>query len=62
MIIKGIRDIWYILTYYVEISGDSRAIAQVLGGVKTLSQDHNTSNAKERERIYSMGGTIKDNR
>ena len=44
------------------IKGDSRAIAHVLGGVKNLSQDHNTSNPKERERVYSMGGTIKDNR
>ena len=44
------------------ISGDSRAVANVVGNVKNLSQDHNTSNPKERERVYSMGGTIKDNR
>ena len=30
--------------------------------VKALSTDHNTSNAQERERVYSVGGTIKDNR
>jgi len=42
--------------------GDSRATACVLGNVKTLSSDHNTGNPKERERVYAMGGTIKDNR
>ena len=42
--------------------GDSRAIASVSGMVKALSTDHNTSNAQERERVYSVGGTIKDNR
>lgn len=42
--------------------GDSRAIACVLGLVKPLSNDHNTSNAQERERVYAMGGVIKDNR
>ena len=26
------------------------------------SQDHNTSNARERERVTAMGGVIKDNR
>ena len=25
-------------------------------------QDHNTSNARERERVTAMGGVIKDNR
>ena len=47
---------------FFNVSGDSRAVANVLGSVKNLSQDHNTSNSKERERVYSMGGTIKDNR
>ena len=42
--------------------GDSRAIASLMGLVKTLSTDHNTSNAQERERVFSMGGTIKENR
>ena len=42
--------------------GDSRAIASLSGLVKTLSTDHNTSNSQERERIFSMGGTIKENR
>lgn len=42
--------------------GDSRAIACVMGLVKPLSTDHNTSNAQERERVFSVGGTIKDNR
>ena len=42
--------------------GDSRAIASVNGVAKPLSTDHNTGNAQERERVYSMGGTIKDNR
>lgn len=42
--------------------GDSRATACVRGLVKPLTCDHNTSNAKERERVYAMGGTIKDNR
>jgi len=42
--------------------GDSRAVASLQGLVKNLSTDHNTSNAQERERIFSMGGTIKDNR
>ena len=50
------------MRFTIYIAGDSRAIAQVLGGVKNLSQDHNTSNPKERERVYSMGGNIKDNR
>jgi protein phosphatase 2C family protein 2/3 len=42
--------------------GDTRAVACVAGAVKPLSSDHNTSNLKERERVYAMGGTIKDNR
>ena len=42
--------------------GDSRAIASLMGLVKTLSTDHNTSNAQERERVFSMGGNIKENR
>ena len=42
--------------------GDSRAVASLMGLVKNLSTDHNTSNAQERERVFSMGGTIKDNR
>ena len=42
--------------------GDSRAIGSLMGLVKTLSTDHNTSNAQERERVFSMGGTIKENR
>ena len=33
-----------------------------MGLVKALSSDHNTGNPKERERVYAMGGTIKDNR
>jgi hypothetical protein len=28
----------------------------------TCSQDHNTSNPRERERVTAMGGVIKDNR
>ena len=51
-----------IIAFCIYILGDSRATAHVLGGVKPLSQDHNTSNPKERERVYSMGGAIKDNR
>ena len=42
--------------------GDSRAVASLQGMVKPLSTDHNTNNAQERERIFSIGGTIKDNR
>ncbi len=42
--------------------GDSRGIASVIGLVKPLSTDHNTSNAQERERVFAMGGTIKENR
>jgi len=42
--------------------GDSRATACVLGNVKAMSNDHNTGNPKERERVHAMGGTIKDNR
>ena len=42
--------------------GDSRAISSVSGLVKPLSTDHNTNNAQERERIFSVGGTIKENR
>ena len=42
--------------------GDSRAIASLSGLVKPLSTDHNTSNSQERERVFSMGGTIKENR
>ncbi len=40
----------------------SRATACVLGLTRPLTVDHNTSNAKERERVGAMGGTIKDNR
>jgi protein phosphatase 2C family protein 2/3 len=42
--------------------GDSRAVASVGGVVKQLTQDHNTSNPRERERVTAMGGVIKDNR
>ena len=55
-------DTYSLFCFGILLKGDSRAIAHVLGGVKNLSQDHNTSNPKERERVYSMGGTIKDNR
>ena len=55
--------IYILISFIITLNiGDSRAIAQVNGSVKSLSQDHNTSNPKERERVYSMGGTIKDNR
>jgi len=42
--------------------GDSRAVASVGGLVKQITQDHNTSNPRERERVTAMGGVIKDNR
>ena len=42
--------------------GDSRATACVNGAMKALTVDHNTSNSKERERVYAMGGSIKENR
>ena len=32
------------------------------GVLKAITSDHNTSNAKERERVIAMGGSIKDNR
>ena len=32
------------------------------GVLKAITSDHNTSNAKERERVVAMGGSIKDNR
>merc|ERR550534_3467546 len=40
--------------------GDSRAVACIHGAARPLTQDHNTSNA--RERVTAMGGVIKDNR
>merc|ERR1719273_1956133 len=42
--------------------GDSRAVACIHGAARPLTQDHNTSNARERERVTAMGGVIKDNR
>ena len=42
--------------------GDSRAVASLGGQVKQLTQDHNTNNPRERERVTAMGGVIKDNR
>lgn len=42
--------------------GDGRAVASVQGMPKPLTQDHNTSNPRERERVTAMGGVIKDNR
>jgi protein phosphatase 2C family protein 2/3 len=42
--------------------GDSRAVASVGGLDKQLTQDHNTSNPRERDRVTAMGGIIKDNR
>jgi serine/threonine protein phosphatase PrpC len=42
--------------------GDSRAVASVGGLAKQLTQDHNTSNPRERDRVTAMGGIIKDNR
>ncbi len=47
---------------FVANLGDSRATACVLGLTRPLTVDHNTANAKERERVGAMGGTIKDNR
>ena len=42
--------------------GDSRAVASLVGAPKQLTQDHNTGNPRERERVTAMGGVIKDNR
>ena len=42
--------------------GDGRAVASVQGQPRQLTQDHNTSNPRERERVTAMGGVIKDNR
>lgn len=44
--------------------GDGRCVASCAGqgGGRQLSQDHNTSNPRERERVAAMGGVIKDNR
>ena len=42
--------------------GDGRAVASVQGMPKVLTQDHNTSNPRERERVTAMGGVIKENR
>lgn len=42
--------------------GDGRAVASVHNMAKALTQDHNTSNPRERERVTAMGGIIKDNR
>ena len=42
--------------------GDGRAVASVLSQPRQLTQDHNTSNPRERERVAAMGGVIKDNR
>lgn len=42
--------------------GDGRAVASVGGVCRPLTQDHNTSNPRERERVTAMGGVIKDNR
>ena len=38
-------------------------IRKIIRIMMTLDkQDHNTSNARERERVTAMGGVIKDNR
>lgn len=42
--------------------GDGRAVASVGGLARQLTQDHNTSNPRERERVTAMGGAIKENR
>ena len=42
--------------------GDGRAVASVGGLARQLTQDHNTSNPRERERVTAMGGVIKENR
>ena len=42
--------------------GDGRAVASILSQPRQLTQDHNTSNPRERERVTAMGGVIKDNR
>ena len=44
--------------------GDGRCVASCAGqgGGRQLSQDHNTSNPRERERVTAMGGAIKENR
>ena len=42
--------------------GDGRAVASILSQPRQLTQDHNTSNPRERERVTAMGGVMKDNR
>ena len=42
--------------------GDGRAVGSVGGLARQLTQDHNTSSPRERERVTAMGGAIKDNR
>ena len=45
--------------------GDGRVVVslgQGQGEERQLTQDHNTANPRERERVTAMGGVIKDNR
>ena len=42
--------------------GDGRAVASIHSVARQLTQDHNTNNPRERERVTAMGGVIKDNR
>ena len=42
--------------------GDGRAVASIHSLARQLTQDHNTNNPRERERVTAMGGIIKDNR
>ena len=44
--------------------GDGRVVAcsGEAGEGRQLTQDHNTNNPRERERVQAMGGSIKDNR
>ena len=42
--------------------GDGRAVASIHCLARQLTQDHNTNNPRERERVTAMGGVIKDNR
>lgn len=42
--------------------GDGRAVASVHNLAKQITQDHNTGNPRERDRVTAMGGIIKENR
>jgi serine/threonine protein phosphatase PrpC len=47
---------------YIANTGDSRTLIIYNNGRYSATKDHKPGNAEEKQRIYAMGGTVKNNR